>query len=503
MLPAAGAVFVSLVFPEGASARDLDAALPVMDCGQLAETDVNPLGEAPARIVSAAIVQEGDQAPYCRIQGYVVPQVKFELRLPTKNWRQRLMFSGCGGFCGRVQFRIRAAEDCAAIENGEFALVTSDLGHDTPDGNADTIWAAGNRQGKIDYGHRGVHVVTVTAKAIIERFYGRKQAFSYFNGCSDGGREGLMAVQRYPADFDGVVAGAPVINNTANNSIFHAWSARHSMLRDGSPMFRPEDLALLHQAALKACDREGDGLADGIIAAPLSCAFDPAVLLCREQKSDCLDQEQVNAARAIYGGPRDSRGRALYFGRPIGSELLWGGPEVAVYSSAFVRNMSEDEPREFDLASFGFEPQDLARYNSLAGIYNATDPDIGAFRDRGGKLILWHGLSDPGVPAGSTVAYYREVRERLGNSTDSFMKMYLLPGVGHCGGGNGPDRMNLVAAIIAWVEDGAAPEAIRSVRKEYGRVVQSRPVYPYPAIAAYVGAGDPKDAAAFASSGGR
>lgn len=501
LLAAAGLLATQMLLPERASARELEVVSPVMDCSALAETDVNPLSEAPARIVRASIVQEGEQAPYCRVEGYVAPQVKFELRLPTKNWRQRLMFSGCGGFCGRVQFRIRAAEGCTAIANGEFALVTSDLGHDSPDGNADTIWAAGNRQGKIDYGYRGVHVVTVAAKTIVERFYGRKQAYAYFNGCSDGGREGLMSVQRYPDDFNGVIAGAPVINNTANNSIFHAWSARHSVRSDGRLMFRPEDLALLHRAALKACDAVGDGVADGLIADPLSCSFDPVVLTCRDDKSDCLDEEQVKAARAIYRGPQDSRGKSLYFGRPVGSELLWGGPEVDTYSSAFVRNMSEDQPRAYDLARFGFEPKDLARYNAMASIYNATNPDIGAFRKLGGKLILWHGLSDPGVPAGSTVAYYHDVKELLGNALDSFVKMYLLPGVGHCGGGNGPDRINLVDTIRAWVEDGITPGPITSVQKEFGRVIASRPVYPYPAIAIYRGSGEPKNAASFVSSG--
>lgn len=474
------AVILSSGFASRLHARELPVAKPVMECRSLSETEVLPEGGAPARIVSAQIVRNGNDAPYCRVEGYVVPQVRFELRLPTENWYQRLMFSGCGGFCGRVDFRIRAAEGCPAIENGEFALVTSDLGHHTPDGNADTIWAVGNRQGKIDYGYRGVHVVTVAAKAIIERFYGQLPAYSYFNGCSDGGREAMMEVQRYPEDFDGVIAGAPVMNNTANNTIFHAWSALHLGRSDGSRMFSEQDLATLHAGALEACDMSGGGIRDGLVDDPFSCTFDPAVLLCRDAgDGPCLSSEQVAAARALYSGPRDSSGRALYFGRPIGSELLWGGPEVAEYSAAFVRNMAEDERREFDLQNFGFEPKDLRRYNSLASIYNATDANIARFRDLGGKLILWHGLSDPGVPAGSTVAYYREVLARLGPSTDEFVKLYLLPGVGHCGGGNGPDRMNLVEAIMAWVEDGIAPGAIETRTVEHGRVQQTRPVYPY------------------------
>jgi len=497
------AALSSLAMPNLAYGRDLPVVRPAMDCRDLAGLDIYPEGGSPARINSATLERSADGIPRCRVEGYVAPQVRFELRLPTENWYQRFMYSGCGGFCGRVDFRVRAAEGCSAVENGEFAMVASDLGHSTPEGNADTIWAAGNRQGKIDYGYRGVHVVTLASKAIIEIFYGQAPAYSYFNGCSDGGREGMMEVQRYPEDFDGVIAGAPVMNNTANNTIFHAWSARHLFRADGSPVFSEKDLRVLHAGALAACDLAGDGIRDGLVSDPFSCAFDPEVLLCEAGDSgECLTGEQVAAARALYSGPIDSSGRRLFFGRPIGSELAWGGPNPVAYAAAFVRHMSEDEPREFDLDTFGFEPEDLRRYNSLASIFNATDTDISAFRDAGGKLIMWHGLADPGVPAEGTLHYYNAVRERLGTSTDDFLTMYLLPGVGHCGGGHGPDRINLVNAIMAWVEDGVAPGAIETVRREYGRVVQSRPVYPYPSVATYVGHGDPLDRTSFGSSTG-
>jgi len=210
-----------------AGARDLAIVKPIIPCSSLAETDVTSAGEVPARIVTARLVTSSTDAPYCEVRGYVAPQVSFELRLPTQNWMQRLLFSGCGGFCGRVDFRLRAAEGCAAVENREFALVATDLGRSTPDGNGDGVWAAGSPESRADYGFRGVHVVAVAAKAIIARFYGQSPAYSYFDGCSDGGREALMEVQRYPSEFNGVVAGAAVINDTANNSIFHAWSAQH------------------------------------------------------------------------------------------------------------------------------------------------------------------------------------------------------------------------------------------------------------------------------------
>lgn len=479
------------------AAKPLPVIKPVMACSALAERDVVVPGEAPARIVTAREVAD-QVTPYCEVRGYVAPQVKFELRLPMQNWMQRLMFSGCGGFCGRVQMRIRVAEGCAGIENGEFALVTSDLGHDTPDGNGDTVWAASNRQGQIDYGYRGVHVVSVTAKAIIAQFYGQHQRYAYFNGCSDGGREGMMAVQRYPTDFDGVIAGASVIHDTLNNSVYHGWSARHLRRANGDRMFSEEDLTVLHRAALAACDAVGDNVVDGVIGDPSACRFDPETAQCSAQKtSGCLTAEQIAAARALYSGPLDPAGKPLYFGRPIGSEKEWGGPDVLAYVRSFVTYMATDRPQQFNLATMGFDPAALRIYNANAKIYNATASDLSAFRASGGKLIMWHGWSDAAVPPMSTVDYYNRVRQTMGNGTDDFLRVYMLPGVAHCQGGDGPDKLNLVDAIISWVEDGAAPDAIVPMRKIYGRTVQTRPVYPYPAFAAYKGSGDSMDASSF------
>ena len=474
---------------------------PVMGCEALAQKDVAPAGEAPGRIVSARTVATGTVGPYCEIKGYVAPQVRFELRLPTQNWTQRLMFSGCGGFCGRVEFRIRASEGCEAIDNGEIALVTSDLGHDAPDGNANTVWAANNRQGKIDYGYRGVHVVTVIAKAIVARYYGRPPAYAYFNGCSDGGREGMMEAQRFPGDFNGIVAGASVIEDVANNTVFHAWNARHSAAADGSALLKPQDLAVLHKAALEACDLTGDGIRDGVVGDPRSCRFDPAAAECRQGgTADCLSAAQVAAARAMYGGPVDEKGRPFYYGRPVGSELSWGSPDNGEMVGAFVRYMLSDDILEFDLAKFPFDRASFERMQWMAPVYNATSPDLDAFRKAGGKLIMWHGWGDFGVPPMSSVNYYENLLKRYGADTPSFARLFLLPGVGHCGGGEGPDRMNLTDAIFAWVEDGSPPASLLALRKSYGRTLQTRPVFPYPANSRYRGAGDPSVATSFAAS---
>lgn len=488
---------------QGASALELPVTRPVLDCAALARTDVLPGGgEPPARISFARVVTADTVAPYCEVRGYVASQVRFELRLPTQNWNQRFLFSGCGGFCGRVEMRYRAADGCAAVENGEFASVTSDLGHDSPDGNADTVWASGSPEARANYGYRAVHVVTVTAKAIIARFYRQPARFAYFSGCSDGGREGPMEVQRYPDDFDGVVAGAPVIHNTLNNTIFHAWSAQRSRRADGSLMFEPQHLARLHDAVLNACDTVGDGVQDGVVGDPSTCRFYPATLLCGAlPAADCLTQEQVDAARAIYSGPLSPAGKPLYYGRSPGSELMWGGPEVAGYARSFISHMTTPEPQTFDLGDVRYDTKALAIYNSQASVFNATDPDIGRFLGSGRKLILWHGWGDPGVPPMSTVSYYEAVRHEVGPELASGVRLYMLPGVGHCGGGEGPDKLNLIDPIMAWVEDGVAPGAIEATRKVYGRTRQVRTVYPFPATRGHDGKGDPNAASTIRSSG--
>lgn len=481
-----------------AKAKELAVVKPSLACLSLAESDVRPAGGDPARIVSARVVMSGPVGPYCEVKGYVAPQVRFELRLPTENWTQRLMFSGCGGFCGRVDFRIRASEGCAAIDNGEIALVTSDLGHDAPDGNADTVWAARNRQGKIDYGYRGVHVVTIAAKAIIERYYGQRQAYAYFNGCSDGGREGLMEVQRYPEDFDGVVAGASVLHDTVNNTIFHVWNDRQSRGPDGTVLLRDPDLQTLHLAVLAACDEAGDGVKDGVVGNPEACRFDPASISCKEgQATNCLSSQQVAAVRALYTGPVDASGKPLYFGRSYGSELGWTVRDNADMAMGFIRYMASDDIIEMKPQDVRYDDISLAQFNRLAEVYNPTDSDIEAFRSRGGKLIMYHGWADPGVPPMSSVSYYRDVQARFGAKTDDFLRLFMLPGVGHCQGGEGPDKINLFDAIMAWVEDGIAPQSIVAARKVYGRTQLSRPIFPYPATAKFVGKGDASKSASF------
>lgn len=445
-------------------AADLSSVVPIKPCESL-NGKVIHAGDDPVRIQTAEVVGKDTLSAFCDVTGYVAPQVKFNLHLPIRNWHQRLLFTGCGGFCGVLNIRVKVAEGCAAVTDGEFATVSSSLGHDSGQNVGDAVWARNNPQGRLDWGRRGVHVVTLAAKAIISDFYGRTARYSYFNGCSDGGREAMMEVQTYPSDFNGVIAGAPVMNVTANNTIFHAWVAQHLLNPDGSGRLSKEKLNMVHEAALARCAGRGNTSKE-IIANPAACDFSPAELVCTETaQSQCLSLQEAKLVDALYAGPTDETGKPLYFGLPKGSELEWPAQARAsqYFAEGFATYLSDNPSGQpVEINQMGYLPADLARYNRFAEVLNATSTDIRAFQQAGGKLIMWHGWNDVGVPPGSTVSYMNSVRSRLGNAaTDQFTRLYMLPGVNHCGGGIGPDKMDLMSAIMHWVENGQAPAAIR------------------------------------------
>jgi hypothetical protein len=450
------------------------AVVPVVACDALKGAVVQA-GTDPARIESAAVVSANVPTPYCEVKGYVAPQVRFELRLPMTAWRQRLLFNGCGGFCGAVRIAVPATAGCVPLSNGEFAQVSTDLGHSAA--ISDAVWAHENPALMRDFGNRAVHVVALASRAIVARFYGQPPRHAYFSGCSDGGREGMMAVQRYPHDFDGVIVGAPVLNETANNTIYHAWIVQHLLARDGTPLFPDDTLAMVTAAVVKRC-----GDASGVVADPTRCGFMPRELLCATPTSsaDCLTPRQVALLDALYAGPIAPDGKRLYFGLPLGSEYGWNGQakgslEFASNFIGFATGAATKGP--LDIWSVGYSPAALTRYNHFAPEVNATSPDLAAFRKAGGKLIIWHGWTDSGVPPGSSTAYVTQVRARL-DHTDDFLRLYMLPGVNHCGGGKGPDRMDLLSQMMAWVEDGLAPGAVRAFKAT--EPAMERSIAPYP-----------------------
>lgn len=307
--------------------------LPVTACADLATdgataSDLSAVPDAPTRITSATVVEATATVPaYCFVKGYVAPQVNFELKLPLSTWQGRYLQQGCGGLCGYISattFPTAPDPACEARAGGDFALAATDDGHTSPGPFSAEGWGQ-DRQLRIDFGYRAVHVVSVAAKAVMKEYYGTPPRYSYFNGCSDGGREGLMEAQRYPEDFDGIIAGAPAAYMPFLASEHTAWVARANTGADGRPVLTADKLPGLHSAVLTACDGD-DGLIDGQIDDPRTCDFDPASIQCAAgvDRTDCLTPAQVTAARKLYAPPTDENGQLLYPGREEpGSEISW------------------------------------------------------------------------------------------------------------------------------------------------------------------------------------
>jgi hypothetical protein len=473
---------------------------PAMTCSGVASLDLAaavpgvPFQVTSAKEVSADANSLGHWA-YCDVQGVIAPQIHFQLRLPQTGWQADYLQLGCGGLCGNVSTNNAAASDgCVPLTDGAFAVASNDEGHSQGGGLFSTDPTL-----RADFGYKSDHQLAQAAKAVISKYYGRVPAHSYFDGCSQGGHQGLTEAQRYPNDFDGIIAGAPANNFTALNTFSHAWTAQSVFLNGGPATITTADLAPIHQAVLKGCDAP----ADGVITDPLSCTWDPASIQCaRGQTSTstdyCLTADQVTTLRRIYAGPTDENGQLLYPGYQLrGSELNWAG--VIVPSSAtgttgdvnFVKDTIRyqifDSPQPtLTYKDIKFTAAYYKKVMSLGeGMYDATDPDLTAFKKAGGKLILWHGLGDQHIPAAGTMAYYKAVQRTMGTAaTSGFARLFLLPGVAHCGGGQGPDRFDALSALTSWVTEGKAPQSLqtRSVDSS-GQVTSSRPVYAFPYVA--------------------
>lgn len=493
-------------------ALELDEVAPVMECAALLEVGaVFTLGDL-VQLTSAEVVDEAGKLPYCRVEGYIAPQTHFALHLPTEGWNQRYLQNGCGGYCGRLASpdEVDAAAGCVPVADGAFARASTDGGHRAP--FDDGMWAVDNPQAQVELGYRAVHEVAVASKEIIEAFYGRPPRYSYFTGCSDGGREGLMEAQRYPEDFDGIVAGAPANIWSVLNGIFQPWVIGANKRAEGGYVITPEKVPVLHRAAIEACD-SSDGLKDGLIADPRACAFDPAAIACPAggESADCLTAEQVEAARKIYSPPTGPDGRALYPGSmPVGSEGAWfpgitapeGRRAIAEGYASYRRYLDRDVAVDSDMKSWQIDADELAALQSgLGTIYDSTDPDLGAFHERGGKLVLWHGWADQAIPPHGTIAYWHAVGEAVGGAAerDDFVRLYMIPGMYHCSGGDF-DRFDFLTPLMNWVERDTAPEEVVAWTADGETITRTRPLYAYPTVARYDGSGDVNDAANFAPS---
>jgi feruloyl esterase len=456
---------------------------------------------------------------FCRVTGVIKPttdsEIRFEVWMPSAGWNGKFQGIGNGGFAGYISH----GELAGAIARG-YAAASTDTGHT----GTDASWALGHPEKIVDYGHRAVHEMTEKAKLIVSAFYGNGPKRSYFAGCSNGGRQALMEAQRYPNDYDGVIAGAAA-NYFTQCLMGFAWNMQ-ATLNDPASYIPASKVKAIETAALAACDAR-DGVTDGVIDDPTKCSFDPSVLLCKGAESDdCLTEKQIVALKKIYAGPRDSKGRQIVPGFLPGSETGpngWGrlimgtGPakagQLTFLTQAFA-NMVYNDPK-WDFKDFNLERDDKLAEEKLASSLNATDPNLKAFKARGGKLILYQGWSDAALPPVNAINYFQSVVATLGQrDARSFIRLFMAPGMQHCGGGAGPSAFgasvtsaqsdpqhDMSLALERWVEDGIAPDHIIAAKRQAfdpkSPVVRTRPLCAYPQVARYKGSGSTDDAGNF------
>ncbi|MFF3497966.1 tannase/feruloyl esterase family alpha/beta hydrolase [Streptomyces sp. NPDC003247] len=487
----------------------LPAVKPVRACADVTGLDLDGVTDAAVTIRSAKVVTTGAAAPYCEVQGTVAPANTIVLRLPVEGWTQRYVQTGCGGLCGTASINYGQASTCPVVQDGTVASATTDMGHQ---GQNDGSWAL-DPQAQIDFAYRGVHVTAQVAKAVIKRFYGQRPAYSYFTGCSDGGREALMEAQRYPDDFDGIAAGAPANNMVVQNTFHHAWNVLTNKDENGDYILLADKLPLIHRAVLDACDAL-DGVTDGLLDDPRRCDFDPRTLVCAsgQDTSTCLTAAQAGVVQRLHDGATDAQGNRLEIAisHEWGSELEWTlfvptaqGQTVASenFVTSFARYLAYTNAPDpgFQLSDLEFTAESFWNTVQSSAYLSATDPDLGAFRESGGKLLLWHGWNDQHISPQGTLAYYDALRETMGASTvDRFAELYMFPGVAHCGGGDGPNTFDVLTPVMAWAESATRPgKIVASNVSSDGTVTRTRPVYPYPQVARYDGTGSVDDAANF------
>jgi feruloyl esterase len=446
---------------------------------------------------------------FCRVVVEATPtadsDIKIEVWMPASGWNGKLQGVGNGGFAGVIDY----PELGAGVSKG-YATTATDTGH--TGSPIDAAWALGHPEKIADFGHRGIHEMTRLAKELIHEFYAKDAQHSYFQGCSDGGREALMEAQRYPADYNGILAGAPANYWTALLSTA-AWDTQ-ALTLDSASFIPPAKISTIAAAVNAACDQL-DGVRDGILNDPRQCHFDPATIQCKagEETEKCLTTAQATALNKIYAGPHDAHSREVFPGYLPGAEEGsggWGlwitGPAphrslMSMFELGYFSNMVYDNTG-WDDKTFMLEAGMKAAEEKTASALNATDPNLNPFRARGGKLILYHGWNDPAIPALSTVNYYRSVVAKMGQpDVDSFVRRYMVPGMQHCGGGPGADSFDdgIDSALEQWVEKGAAPSTIIASKfaGDEHHATMTRPLCAYPQSAKYKGSGDTNDAANF------
>ncbi|MEO8257985.1 MAG: tannase/feruloyl esterase family alpha/beta hydrolase [Acidobacteriota bacterium] len=479
--------------PPGDAACDRVAALKLPDTRVTAATAV----AAGQFAVPGAAASRGyaDLPAFCRVELTLTPSrdsdIGSEVWLPRSGWNGKFQEVGNGAWAGSIQYAALAT----AVRRG-YAAASTNAGHT----GEDAAFALGHPEKLIDFGYRAVHETAVQSKAAIAAYYGRAPQLSYFTGCSGGGRMAFQEAQRFPRDFDAILAGAPGYDRV-NQSVQMLMNAKATLDHPAS-LIPPGKFALLHRAAVSACDA-GDGLTDGLISDPRSCRFDPGVLECKgADAAECLTTAQVAAAAKIYAGVRHpATGAEIFPGLEPGSELQWQGPAggpapLAVGGDLFKYVVFKDPLwnfRTFDLAR---DYAAVHRIDSLA--LSPTSPDLEAFAARGGKLLIYHGWADQNVAPRSSLNYYSRVVETIGQQrVDESLRLFFAPGMAHCGGGEGPNTFDALTALEQWREQGKAPVSIVASHSTGETVDRTRPLCPHPQVATYRGSGSIDQAESF------
>ena len=478
------------------------AALHAQSCENLSKLASPQVSISLARVTRSGTFTIPDSTrdfsglpAFCRVAAKLKPgsdsEIGMELWLPLTGWNGKYLAAGSGGWGGSIDY----GELADALRRG-YATSATDDGHS----GQGARFLMGHPEKFVDFAYRAEHEMTVEAKALIKAFYARDARYSYWDGCSGGGREGLLQAARYPDEFDGIVAGDPA--NVRRNA-WALWLANQT-LKDPAAYIPPSKYPMIHQAVLDACDAN-DGLKDGLIQNPESCHIDFKTLECKAGDApDCLTPRQVQSAQTMISPARDAEGNVLFERLEPGTELRWGrlagGPQPADLFVDQFRYVVYKDPN-WDWRSFDLD-RDSAKANAIDKDVDELDPHLAAFASHHGKLLLYHGWADQQVAPGSTVDFYKQAVALSGDAAQAsnWIRLFMVPGMGHCSGGEGPDTFDAVSAIEQWVEQGRAPDKIIASHQTAGKPDRTRPLCPYPQIARYQGSGSIDEASNFTCS---
>jgi feruloyl esterase len=455
-----------------------------------------PMGNGPLMGGPGGLAVFKTAPSFCRVTATLTPtadsDIKIEVWMPAENWNGKLVGIGNGVWAGNISYSALAEP----LEKG-YATAATDTGH--VGSGMDGKFAVGHREKLIDFGYRAVHEMTVKAKVILAEYYGRKEQRSLWVSCSTGGRQGLMEAYRYPEDYNGISSMAPA-NPMVGLMLDTLWTG-YATLKEDARRLTMDKMLAANKAFIRQCD-EKDGLKDGVVGDPEQCNFDPGVIQCKTgDGADCLTVAQLAALRDIYAGVKNPRtGEQIFAGFPPGSEqqlaMLTGGKEPFPVATSYFRDIVFNNP-QWDYKSFDYDKDLAAAYKAGSDILDVPSEGLAKFVKKGGKLLLSHGWADGLIPAGNTAAFYKSMTAKMNSkkAADS-VRLFMIPGMGHCGGGDAPSVTDMLSVIDQWVENGKAPQRIIASNPPNQKPM-TRPICPYPQIAKYKGSGSPEDAASF------